>query len=487
MIQGFHASKHREAVMEKYDVIVIGAGPGGYVAAIRCAQLGLKTAVVESWIDEQGQPALGGTCLNVGCIPSKALLDSSHHFHQTRHDLAAHGIDVENVTIDVSRMIARKQDIVKTLTNGIAMLFVKHKITWLKGRARFAADRTVEVIPNHHQGHAASIQADHIIIATGSVPAELPFAAVDQDRIVDSTGALAFSRVPESLVVIGGGVIGLELGSVWSRLGAKVTVLIRGETFLPRVEPSVAQAALRTLTEQGLDIRTRAVPTALKKTARSVTVSCQTPEGQTDIETEKVLVAIGRKPNSQDLNLGSQGVTLDERGFIVVDQHCRTSNPRIFAIGDVVRGPMLAHKASEEGIAVAELIAGHAGHVNYRTIPWVIYTHPEIAWVGQTSTELRQAGIPFKQGTFPFKANGRARSLGCIDDHVTIVSHEQTDEILGVHIIGPCASELIAEAVLAMEYRATAEDLARTVHAHPTLSEALHEAALAVDKRPIHL
>jgi dihydrolipoamide dehydrogenase len=471
--------------MEKYDVVVIGGGPGGYVAAIRCAQLGLKTAVVESWRNEAGDPALGGTCLNVGCIPSKALLDSSHHYHAIQHDLADHGISASGVNIDIKKMMARKQKVVQTLTGGVASLFLKHKITWLKGHGAFVDTHTIKV--TGHDGGEQSVSADKVIIATGSRPRDMEFAPVDNKHVLDSTGALALTSVPKHLVVIGGGVIGLELGSVWKRLGARVTVLIRGQQFLRAVDQQIAREAQRILEAQGLDIQLEARPLTTKVAKSKVTVTYEQAGEEKRLSADKVLVSVGRVPHTEGLNLDAVDVSMDDKGFIEVDDHCRTAADNIFAIGDVVRGPMLAHKASEEGVAVAEIIAGQSGHVNYQTIPWVIYTFPEIAWVGATTQELQQQGRKHHVGVFPLKANGRAHAMGHTDGLVKILSDAETDQILGVHILGPAASELIAEAVTAMEFSASAEDLARTVHAHPTLSEAVHEAALAVDKRTIHI
>ena len=476
--------------MDKYDVVIIGGGPGGYVAAIRAAQLGLKTACVDKWLDPKGNPSLGGTCLNVGCIPSKALLESSHHYHRLAHEFADHGINVKGASLDVAKMMARKEQVVSTLTGGIAALFAKNKVTWLQGHGQLLGDNKVEVTP-HAKGKTKPdtqiVEAGKIIIATGSVPAEFGGAPFDGDRIVDSTGALSFTEVPKRLAVIGGGVIGLELGSVWARLGAEVTVLIRRDQFLPAVDRQLADIALKALRAQGMNILLGSAPTGAKATKRNVTVKYEDKEGEKKLVVDRVLVATGRRPNTEGLNAQAAGLELDERGFIVVDEQCRTNLPGVYAIGDVVRGPMLAHKASEEGVAVAEHIAGEVAHVNYNTIPWVIYTWPEIAWVGQSAQALKDSGANIKEGVFTFNANGRAHAMGDISGMVKIVSDASTDTILGVHIIGPNASELIAEAVVAMEFSASAEDLARTVHAHPTLSEAIHEAALAVDKRALHL
>ncbi len=475
--------------MDKYDVVVIGGGPGGYVAAIRAAQLGLKTACVDEWRDPKGNPALGGTCLNVGCIPSKALLDSSHHYHRLQHEFSDHGINVKGASLDIAQMMARKEKVCSTLTGGIASLFAKNRVTWLKGHGHLLGDNQVAVTP--HQMDQADVESEvveagNIIIATGSVPAGFAGAPFDGDRIVDSTGALSFTEVPKRLVVIGGGVIGLELGSVWNRLGSEVTVLIRRDQFLPAVDRQLAEIALKELRSQGINILLSSKPVSAKATKRNVSVVYEDSEGEKKLVVDRLLVATGRRPNTQGLHAEAVGLELDERGFIVVDQLCRTNLPSVYAVGDVVGGPMLAHKASEEGVAVAEHIAGEVAHVNYNTIPFIIYTWPEIAWVGQTSQQLRDGGADIKEGVFTFNANGRAHAMGDTVGMVKIISDASTDTILGVHIIGPNASELIAEAVTAMEFSASAEDLARTVHAHPTLSEALHEAALAVDGRAIH-
>ena len=471
--------------MADFDVIVIGGGPGGYVAAIRCAQLGLKTACVDERVNEEGKPALGGTCLNVGCIPSKALLDSSHHFHRAQHEFADHGIGFKDLKIDVATMMARKQKVVNTLTGGIAMLFTKHKITWLKGRGELVGDNRVRVTePGNPQ--YSEYQADHLIIATGSTPVELEDIPFDDEQIVDSTAALSFNEVPKRLAVIGGGVIGLELGSVWNRLGAKTTVLVRGDTFLRNVDQQLAKAMKADLEQQGMTICMGAKPVSVKKTAKQITISYEDEEGEHKLQVDRLLVATGRKPNTHNIGVEVVGLMLDKRGFIEVDKECRTNLPNVYAIGDVVRGPMLAHKASEEGITVAERIAGQQPHVNYSVIPAVVYTWPELAWVGKTSEQLQAEGIAFKSGVFPFIGNGRAHAAGDPQGMVKVLSDARTDEILGVHILGANASELISEAVVAMEFAASAEDLARIIHAHPTLSEAVHEAALAVDGRQIH-
>ena len=471
--------------MKTYDVVVLGAGPGGYVAAIRCAKLGLRTACVDAWLDANNKPSLGGTCLNVGCIPSKALLDSSHHYHNLQHLLPAHGIRVDHAEMDVAQMQARKEKVVRTLTSGIAGLFKKNKIDWVQGHGTLAPGRQVQVRP-HGSGKTQVLEAGNIIIATGSVPIEIPAAPVDKDRIVDSTGALAFREVPARLGIIGAGVIGLELGSVWSRLGAEVLILEALDDFLAPVERDIAQAAFKVFKKQGLEIRLGARVTASEVSGEGVSVHYQDQGGSHTRAFDKLVVAVGRRPFTQGLNAEAVGLKLDDNGRIEVDSLCRTGVQGIYAIGDVVRGPMLAHKASEEGVAVAEHIAGQAAHIDHTTVPWVIYTHPEIAWVGETQHELDAAGRQYRSGSFPFRASGRAHGAGETDGIVKIIADARTDEILGVHVFGAQASELIAEAVTAMTFRASSEDLARTVHAHPTLAEAMHEAALAVDKRAIH-
>lgn len=479
--------------MKNYDVIVIGAGPGGYVAAIRCAQLGLSTACVESWSKKSGKPALGGTCLNVGCIPSKALLESSHHFSHLKNDAVDHGINVSGASMNVIKMIARKDKIVQMLTQGIAGLFRKNNIELLHGRGRITSrDETgqyhVEVLPASVEGgEILTASAKHIIIATGSVPSNIPPAKVDNNRIVDSTGALAFTETPRKLCVIGAGVIGLELGSVWSRLGSEVIILEALESFLEPVDNQLSDEAYKILTKQGLDIRLGAKVTGTGSNNQEVTVIYEDAKGKKQISVDKLIVAVGRSPNTEGLDAEACGLELDEKGFIEVDEQCQTRLPNVYAIGDVVRGSMLAHKASEEGVAVAERIVGQPGHMNYQIIPWVIYTWPEIAWVGLTEEELQNTGIDYKVGTYPFAANSRARAMGDSAGLVKILADSQSDRILGIHILGPNASELISEAVLAMEFDASSEDIARTIHAHPSLSEAIHEAALSVDNRAIHI
>ncbi|WP_455365647.1 dihydrolipoyl dehydrogenase [Kaarinaea lacus] len=473
--------------MAEYDVIVIGGGPGGYVAAIRCAQLGLKTACIDRWVDNDGKPKLGGVCLNVGCIPSKALLDSSHHFYSLTHQLPEHGIKLENASIDIATMMQRKEAIVNKLTAGIASLFLKNKVEWIKGEAKLLSNNTVEVTSLENKGDSFQMLANHIVIATGSKPMKLKMAPHDGELIVDSTDALSFKKVPERLGIVGAGVIGLELGSVWSRLGSQTTLFNRNEKFLRGVDQQIAQAAFKEMQNQGLRFHLGVKITEVKKNTKSVTVVYEDATGRHSEEFDKLLVAVGRKPNSKHLCQHEVGLKMNQRGFIEVDDLCRTSLQGVYAIGDVVRGPMLAHKASEEGIAVAEMIAGHSAHVDFHKVPWVIYTWPEIAWVGKTTEQLDEKGIEHNVGVFPLLANGRAMAMNEKTGMVKVLSDAKSDEILGVHIFAPNASELIAEAVVAMEFSSSAEDLARTIHAHPTLSEALHEAALACEKRAIHI
>ena len=469
-----------------FDVIVIGSGPAGYVAAIRCAQLGLNVACVERWTNKAGKQSLGGTCLNVGCIPSKALLDSSEQYHKLTHDFKKHGIEVDGARVDVPKMIQRKQKIVDQLTGGIGMLFKANKIESIHGHGKLLAGRKVEVSNPDNGELIETIEGANIILANGSIPIELPFLKFDHERIVDSSGALDFMEVPEKLAIIGAGVIGLELGSVWRRLGAQVVVLEALDTFLATADQQAAKEAAKQFKRQGIDIRLGTKVTGATNTGDNVSISFEDKNGAQSIDADRLIVAVGRKPYTENLLADDCGVQLDERGFIKIGDQWRTDAENVFAVGDTVRGPMLAHKGSEEGVAVAEIISGKRGHVNFETIPWVIYTDPEIAWVGKTEHELDEAGIPFNSGQFPFAATGRAKAMESIAGFVKIIAHAQTDRILGVHMVGPHVSELIAEAVVAMEYAASAEDLARTVHAHPTLSEAVHEAALAVDKRAIH-
>ncbi len=471
---------------KNFDVIVIGGGPGGYVAAIRAAQLGLSTACIDEWKNEKGGPAPGGTCTNVGCIPSKALLQSSEHFEHAGHAFADHGIEVKGLKMNVGQMVARKDTVVKQNNDGILYLFKKNKVTFFHGRGAFVkADADGYEISVTGAANE-TLKGKHIIVATGSNPRALPNVPFDEKLVLSNTGALAIDAVPKKLGVIGAGVIGLEMGSVWRRLGADVTILEALPTFLGAVDEQIAKEAHKLFTKQGLAIEL-GVKIGEIKTGKDVTVNYTDAAGKEHkAQFDKLIVSIGRVPNTIGLNPEAVGLKLDERGFVLVDGDCKASLPNVWAVGDVVRGPMLAHKAEEEGVAVAERIAGQHGHVNFNTIPWVIYTSPEIAWVGRTEQQLKADGVAYKAGSFPFLANGRARALGDTNGMVKVLADAKTDEILGVHIIGPMASELISEAVVAMEFRASSEDIARICHAHPSLSEATKEAALAVDKRALN-
>ncbi len=470
---------------QQFDVVVIGAGPGGYVAAIKAAQLGLKTACIEKYQDKQGKVALGGTCLNVGCIPSKALLDSSWKYHEALSCFKVHGIEAKGVTMDVPAMVGRKDVIVKNLTGGVATLFKANGVTLLEGQARLLANKQVEITAL--DGSVSVVAAENVILAVGSVPSTIPPAPVDQDVIVDSTGALDFQAVPKKLCVIGAGVIGLELGSVWARLGAEVTVLEALDKFLPAADDQVAKEAYKTLSKQGLNIRMGARVTGTEIKKKQVTVSFVDAEGDQSLTFDKLIVAVGRRPITNELLAVDSGVKLDERGFIFVDDHCKTSAPGVYAIGDVVRGPMLAHKASEEGIMVAERIAGHKAQMNYDLIPSVIYTHPEIAWVGKSEQTLKTEGVAVNVGVFPFAASGRAMAANDTGGFVKVIADAETDRVLGVHVIGPGAAELVQQGAIGMEFGTSAEDIGMMVFSHPTLSEALHEAALAVNGHAIHI
>ncbi|SNS58702.1 dihydrolipoamide dehydrogenase [Noviherbaspirillum humi] len=472
---------------KNFDVVVIGAGPGGYVAAIRAAQLGFSTACIDEWKTEKGTPAPGGTCTNVGCIPSKALLQSSEHFEHAGHGFAEHGIDVQGLKLDLGRMLGRKDTVVKQNNEGILYLFKKNKVSFFHGRGSFvkAEGGTYEI--KVAGASEETITAKHVIVATGSNPRQLPNVPFDEKLVLSNTGALAIGDVPKKLGVIGAGVIGLEMGSVWRRLGADVTVLEALPAFLGAVDEQIAKEAFKLFTKQGLSISLGVKIGTITPGKNDVTVEYTDDKGNAQKAVfDKLIVSIGRVPNTIGLNAEAVGLQLDERGFVAVDGDCKTSLPNVWAVGDVVRGPMLAHKAEEEGVAVAERIAGQHGHVNFNTIPWVIYTSPEIAWVGKTEQQLKAEGVAYKAGTFPFLANGRARALGDTSGMVKFLADAKSDEILGVHIIGPVASELISEAVVAMEFRASAEDIARICHAHPSLSEATKEAALAVDKRSLN-
>jgi len=468
---------------DSFDVIVIGGGPAGYPAAIRAAQNGLSVACIDEWKNHDGSAAFGGTCLNAGCIPSKALLESTELYHRAHAEFAVHGIKAAGVEMDVGAMQKRKAGIVKTMTGGILALFKSAGVTALQGHGRLLPGRQVEFTP--HEGEKRTLSAGNVVLASGSVPVELKVAPFDGKRIIDSWGALELTAVPKRLGVIGAGVIGLELGSVWRRLGAEVVVLEALDDFLAIADQQLAREALKALKKTGLDIRTGAKVTGAAVKGKEVAVTYVDGKGEQSLTVDTLIVAVGRKPFTSGLLAEGTGVAVDERGFIKVDDHCRTGVDGVWAIGDVVRGPMLAHKGKEEGVMVADLIAGRYGHTNYNVIPSVIYTAPEIAWVGQTEEQVKASGRPYKTGVFPFLASGRARAMEAAGGFAKVIADKQDDTILGVHIIGPMAGELVAEAVLAMEYKGTAEDLQRTVHAHPTLSEAVHEAALAADKRAI--
>ena len=472
---------------KEFDVVVIGGGPGGYIAAIRAAQLGMNVACIDEWKNAKGGPALGGTCTNVGCIPSKALLQSSEFFHHATHHFAEHGISTKDVAMDVGKMIARKDQVVKQNNDGIQYLFKKNKVTFFHGRGSFskAVSAGYEIAVSGTTEDV--LVGKQIIIATGSNARALPGTPFDEEFILSNDGALRVGAAPKKLGLIGSGVIGLEMGSVWRRLGAEVTILEGLPTFLGAVDEQVAKEAHKAFTKLGLKIELGVKVGAIKTGKKGVSVAYTNAKGEAQaLEVEKLIVSIGRTPNTDGLNVQAVGLALDERGAIVVDDDCKTNLLGVWAVGDVVRGPMLAHKAEEEGVAVAERIAGQHGHVNFNTIPWVIYTSPEIAWVGRTEQQLKADGVAYKAGSFPFLANGRARALGDTTGFVKFLADATTDEILGVHIVGPQASELIAEAVVAMEFKASAEDIARICHAHPSLSEATKEAALAVDKRTLN-
>lgn len=470
---------------DKYDVVVVGAGPGGYVAAIRAAQMGLKTICVEKWIDDAGKPKLGGTCLNVGCIPSKALLDSSYKYHEAKDAFDVHGISTGDVKIDVPAMIGRKNQIVGQLTGGIGGLFKANGVKVAQGTGKLLAGKKVEV--TDAQGKVTILEAENVILAAGSVPVNIPPAPLEGDIVVDSTGALEFQEVPKRLGVIGAGVIGLELGSVWSRLGSEVVVLEALDTFLPAVDQQVAKEAAKIYKKQGLDIRLKARVTGSSVKRGKVTVNYTDAKGEQEEVFDKLIVAVGRKPLSDALLAQDSGVNLDERGFIFVNDQCETEVPGVYAIGDLVRGPMLAHKASEEGVMVAERIAGKKPQVNYDIVPGVIYTHPEIAWVGKTEEQLKAEGEEYNVGAFPFVASGRALAANDSAGLVKMIACAKTDRILGCHIVGPSAADLVQQIVIAMEFGSSAEDIGLTMFGHPTLSEAVHEAALSVHGHAIHI
>ncbi len=471
--------------MADYDVIVIGAGPAGYPAAIRSAQLGLKTAIVDNFTGKDGKPSLGGTCLNVGCVPSKALLDSSKHFEHVGHHYRAHGITAQGVEIDIDAMVARKDKIVSQLTGGIAQLLKGNKIDAFAGTGRLERDRRVAIEPLEG-GERRELSAEHVVLASGSLPIQIPNVEYDNEYILDNAGALDLGSVPERLGVIGAGVIGLELGSVWRRLGAEVVLLEALPDFLPTADPDIARAAAREFKKQGLEIRLGTLVQSAEIRDGKVHVTYDKNGEREAVTFDKLLVAVGRRANTDGLLGEDCGVKLTKRGQIEVDEHCRTAAPKVWAIGDAVRGPMLAHKGTEEGIAVAERIVGQQPHLDLDVVPWVIYTEPEIAWTGRTEQQLTEAGVPFRSGSFPFAATGRALAMGETAGLAKVIAHAETDRLLGIHLCGANVSELIAEAVVAMEFHGSAEDLARIVHAHPTMSEAVHEAALAVDKRAIH-
>ena len=473
---------------KEFDVVVIGAGPGGYIAAIRAAQLGKTVACIEKWKNPAGALKLGGTCLNVGCIPSKALLASSEEFENTSHHLADHGITVDGVKIDVAKMLGRKDAIVEKMTSGIEFLFKKNKITWLKGHGKFTGKTDAGVqIEESGEGDTEVVTAKNVIIATGSKARHLPNVPVDNKIVSDNEGALTFDSVPKKLAVIGAGVIGLELGSVWRRLGAEVTVLEALPAFLGAADEALAKEAAKLFKKQGLDIHLGVKIGDVKTTANGVSIAYTDKDGNAQtLDADRLIVSVGRVPNTDNLGLEAIGLKANERGFIDVDDHCRTAVPNVYAIGDVVRGPMLAHKAEDEGVLVAEVIDGQKPHIDYNCIPWVIYTYPEIAWVGKTEQQLKAEGREIKSGKFPFSINGRALGMNAPDGFVKMIADAKTDELLGVHVIAANASDLIAEAVVAMEFKAASEDIARICHPHPSMSEVMREAALAVDKRSLN-
>lgn len=473
---------------EQFDVVVIGGGPGGYIAAIRAAQLGFATACIDDWSRADGKPAPGGTCTNVGCIPSKALLQSSENFDHAGHSFADHGIGIDGLKIDVQKMLARKDRVVAQNNDGILYLFKKNKVTFFHGVGAFAGSDGERWKVDVTGAKPAQLVANHVVVATGSKPRALPEAPIDNVRVLDNEGALAIPGVPKTLGVVGAGVIGLEMGSVWRRLGAQVTVLEALPEFLGAVDHALAKEAFKLFTKQGLAIHTGVKITGIKVGKKDVKVDYTDSAGNAQsLAFEHLIVSIGRVPFTASLGAEAVGLELDERGFVAVDEQCRTNLANVWAIGDVVRGPMLAHKAEEEGVAVAERIAGQHGHVDFNTVPWVIYTAPEIAWVGKTEQQLKADGVDYRAGSFPFLANGRARAMGETSGFVKILADRKTDRILGMHVIGPYASELISEGVVAMEFGAASEDLARICHAHPSLSEATKEAALAVDGRTLNL
>lgn len=472
---------------KQFDVVVIGAGPGGYIAAIRAAQLGLTVACIDAWSTAEGKPAPGGTCTNVGCIPSKALLQSSEHYEQVNHHFAEHGIEVKDVTLKLDTLIDRKRNVVKQNNDGILYLFKKNKITFFHGTGSFVSQVDGGWSIKVSGASEEDLVARHVVVATGSSPRALPGLPFDEKQVLSNDGALRIPAVPKKLGVIGAGVVGLELGSVWRRLGAEVTILEAMPDFLAAADQQVAKEAQKAFAKQNLIIQTGIKIGEVKASAKSISITYADAAGaEQEMVVDKLIVSIGRVPHTEGLGVETVGLKLDDRGFVVVDEDCKTNLPNVWAVGDVVRGPMLAHKAEEEGVAVAERIAGQHSHVNFNTIPSVIYTSPEIAWVGKSEQQLKAEGIAYKAGSFPFMANGRARALGDTSGMVKFLADAHSDEILGVHMVGPLVSELISEAVVAMEFRASAEDIARICHAHPTLSEATKEAALAVDKRTLN-
>ena len=472
---------------KNFDVVVIGAGPGGYIAAIRAAQLGFNVACIDEWKSAKGGPAPGGTCTNVGCIPSKALLQSSENFENVSRHFGDHGIEVKGLSVDVAKMLARKDAVVQQNNEGILYLFKKNKVTFFHGSGSFVAASDSGYQIKVSGSTEEKITGTHVIVATGSSARALPGAPFDEEQILSNDGALRVGAVPKKLALVGSGVIGLEMGSVWRRLGAEVTVLEALPTFLGAVDEQIAKEAKKAFDKQGLKIELGIKVGEVKQSKKGVSIAYTNSKGDPQtLEVDKLIVSIGRAPNTVGLDEEAIGLKLDERGFVEVDVDCKTNLPNVWAVGDVVRGPMLAHKAEEEGVAVAERIAGQHPHVNFNTVPWVIYTHPEIAWVGQTEQQLKAEGRAYKTGSFPFLANGRARALGDTTGMVKFIADAKTDEILGVHMVGPMVSELIAEAVVAMEFKASSEDIARICHAHPSLSEATKEAALAVDKRTLN-
>ena len=468
-----------------YDVIVIGGGPAGYVAAIKCSQLGLKTACLEEFSDKKGAPVFGGTCLNVGCIPSKALLESSHKYFEAKGHLENHGINIDKVELDLASMMRRKNEIVKQLTGGISGLLAANKVTPLSGRGKVLAGTKVEITKN--DGSIEILESKNIIIASGSSPIEIKAAEFDEKNIVNSTGALNFKEVPKTLGVIGAGVIGLELGSVWARLGSKVTVIEAMDNFLFMADKEIAKESLKDFKKQGLDIKLGSKLISSENKKNSVKIQYEHSESIEEMEFEKLVVAVGRRPNTDNIFSEDSGIILDEKGFISVDDKCQTNTPNVWAIGDVVRGPMLAHKGSEEGMMVAEIIAGKYAEMNYNLVPSVIYTHPEIAWVGKNEEELKADKLEYKVGKFPFAASGRALAIDQSTGFVKILSDAKTDTILGVHVFGPSAAEIVQQALISMEFGASSQDIGLTIFSHPTVSEALHEAALSVNNQAIHI